>query len=121
MKQSEILRAFSALKDIQNIHLPAKAAHAIFMTQKAMKTQIDFQVEHQKNLIAKYEGTISPTGEVTFPGESVPKEFLADMDDLMASEAEMNIEPVTIPLEMVDGQALTPADITALEGIVDFV
>lgn len=120
MKQSEILRAYSALKDIQNIALPAKTAHAVFMTQKTMKTQIDFQVEHQKKLIAKHGGTISPTGEVIFPDNKVPQAFLDDMDELMTSEAELNIEPISVPLEAVDGQALTPADITALEGIVDF-
>ena len=124
VKISELLNSTEALQKLARMQLKAKLAWNVSRLLKAADVEIQDFNEARLNLIRKYgekdengELITDENGNCKILPESI-EEFTAELNELAASEVEINANKVRIDdLENLD---FTPADMATLETFIDF-
>ena len=130
MKYGELTRAMNAVRKLSAMDMPTRDAYKIFKLNRSMETICAFCQERERGLIDKYGATVESDGTIRFGngGDDAIQEkcnanmeaFIKEINDFHNTEAEADFSPVTLQLDTLAGQKIAPADIAALEGIVEF-
>lgn len=120
MKQHKINSAFNALNKLMGMELKVRDAYAVFMLRRKLEPSYEFELERERGLISKYDGTILPNGTITFPAEDDAQRFREEIAEMNESEIELEFEPITLNFDALGEQKILPADLAALEGFIRF-
>lgn len=118
--QKQINQAYSSLMYLSGLKLPIKTAFGLHKIVNVFKDGLNFGAERETALIEHYKGTINPDGTITFDSEENKKDFIEEIEELYAYEHDVDIDKVTIDINMISEQKISVTDIDNLEGIVDF-
>lgn len=120
MKQYQVNRAYGALNKLSEMQLPIRDAHKVFMLAQQLKSNYDFEIEQEKKIFERNHARFMPNGEMVFDDEQDAIRFKDEMTELGNIDVDLDIQPVTISIDSLDGYTMTPSDIMALSGFVDF-
>lgn len=137
MKQYRISKAYQVLNGMQNMDMPVRMALHLSMLMKKLSPCFDSAVECERRLLAKYDGDIDANGRIVFKirgadeGKATDQDradaqarmdgFNREQEELAQTEIELDFKPVDIKLDDVADMKITMADMTALDGFVNFV
>ena len=120
LKQHQINKAYGALKRLEKMQLPVKAAYSIFMLIKQLTPAYEFELDRERKLLESYHGTMNQDGSIAFETSEDASRFGAEIEELNSLDVDVKIKPVQINFDDLDQQTLTPYDISCLEGFVSF-
>ena len=130
MTYGELTRAMKAVQKLSEMDMPARDAYRVFKLNQSMDSIRAFCGEHERGILEKNGGTIEQDGSIRFThgdseadqreGSANMEAFIREIEAFHDTEAEADIAPVTLRLDALDGQKITPADFAALDGIVAF-
>ena len=118
-KQSELVKAYLALYNIGRQPWPGPIARKIFMMRKALKPAFDFQREQEDMLIKKYNGIQKGTS-VEFPDKDLAEKYSTERDEVSNMEVD-DIDFLPFEIKLTTDVSLSPVDLEALDGFVEFV
>ncbi len=119
MKQGEIIRAYKSLKKLSDQNLPIATACKIHRLIVKIRPVFEFQVEEENKMLNQLNPEVKGNGNIEFESVEDAQLFKSRMNELSDLEVEdIEITPVSIvaPADAV----LTPNDIEALEGFIEF-
>ena len=120
MKQSEINKSYNALVRLSQVRLPIKIAFSVYQLVKKMEEPYKFALEEEKKLINKYNAEVKENGIISFSSAEDKDSFQNELQELNQLDHDIEIEPIVIKMEDLGEQTITPSDIFALEGFVEF-
>ncbi len=120
MTQLEIVKAYEALQRLTDLSLPLAKARAIYSMVKKADEHFQFAVKEEGKYVTEFNGTLAEDGNVSFATADDMKGFSKKVEALNKSEVEWDIPPVTLTEKDLGSQIITPKDIAALEGFVNF-
>ena len=120
MKQSEINKSYNALVRLSQVRLPIKTAFSVYQLVKKMEEPYKFALEEEKKLINKYNAEVKENGIISFSSAEDKDSFQNELQELNQLDHDIEIEPIVIKIEDLSEQTITPSDILALEGFVEF-
>ena len=120
MKQNQINKAYNALNRIANMSLPIRDSHNVYLLMKQLEPSYKFEAEQERKLMEKYGGTIGDDGAIRFEDREGLIGFRGELEELGNFEPEIEFKPITISLDAMENQKLTPIDIMNLDGFVAF-
>ena len=121
MKQSEINKSYNALVRLSQVRLPIKTAFSVYQLVKKIEEPYKFAFEEEKKLINKYNAEVKANGIISFSSAEDKNSFQNELQELNQLDHDIEIEPIVIKIEDLGEQTITPSDIFALEGFVEFV
>ena len=120
MKQSEINKSYNALVRLSQVRLPIKTAFSVYQLVKKMEEPYKFALEEEKKLINKYNAEVKENGIISVSSAEDKNSFQNELQELNQLDHDIEIEPIVIKIEDLGEQTITPSDIFALEGFVEF-
>lgn len=120
MKQSEINKSYNALVRLSQMRLPIKTAFSVYQLVKKIEEPYKFAFEEEKKLINKYNAEVKENGIISFSSAEDKNSFQNELQELNQLDHDIEIEPIVIKIEDLGEQTITPSDILALEGFVEF-
>lgn len=120
MKQSEINKSYNALVRLSQVRLPIKTAFSVYQLVKKIEEPYKFAFEEEKKLINKYNAEVKENGIISFSSAEDKNSFQNELQELNQLDHDIEIEPIVIKIEDLGEQTITPSDILALEGFVEF-
>ena len=120
MKQSEINKSYNALVRLSQVRLPIKTAFSVYQLVKKIEEPYKFALEEEKKLISKYNAEVKENGIISFSSAEDKNSFQNELQELNQLNHDIEIEPIVIKIEDLGEQTITPSDIFALEGFVEF-
>lgn len=120
MKQSEINKSYNALVRLSQVRLPIKTAFSVYQLVKKIEEPYKFAFEEEKKLINKYNAEVKENGIISFGSAEDKNSFQNELQELNQLDHDIEIEPIVIKIEDLGEQTITPSDIFALEGFVEF-
>ena len=120
MKQSEINKSYNALVRLSQVRLPIKTAFSVYQLVKKIEEPYKFALEEEKKLINKYNAEVKENGIISFSSAEDKDSFQNELQELNQLNHDIEIEPIVIKIEDLGEQTITPSDILALEGFVEF-
>ena len=120
MKQSEINKSYNALVRLSQMRLPIKTAFSVYQLVKKIEEPYKFALEEEKKLINKYNAEVKENGIISFSSAEDKNSFQNELQELNQLDHDIEIEPIIIKIEDLGEQTITPSDIFALEGFVEF-
>lgn len=120
MKQSQIIGAYMALGRLTAQEWPVKTAYKLMLIQDALEPAYKAGVRMQEKLIGQYGGVETERGTFTFPTIDEQKGFQSALEELLDTDATVIYSPLMIKDGIPDGLTLRPADMRALDGVVNF-
>lgn len=120
MKQSEINKSYNALVRLSQVRLPIKTAFSVYQLVKKIEEPYKFALEEEKKLINKYNAEVKENGIISFSSAEDKDSFQNELQELNQLDHDIEIEPIVIKIEDLGEQTITPSDIFALEGFVEF-
>lgn len=121
MKQYQFARGYQTLcKFASSITLPVKTAYDVFVLKKKMEPIYMARVEAEKSFIETCGGKIGSDGFPVFKSEADADEYRKQLIDLNDVDVDEKLNPVEVSFDSLNGQALLPSDIEALEGLITF-
>ena len=118
--QKQVNNAYTSLAYLSKLKLPIKISYDLYKMVKIMEEKFNFSVEEEQKLLAIYDGIVDEQGVVHFKDSDSVAKFNKDHEDLLELEHELDIEPVTINMNLINDQRISIADIINLEGFVLF-
>lgn len=119
MKQGKIIAAHQALMNLNRQQLSLSSAYNIHKMMKQTQKAWDFQVEQEQKLFEKYQPKSEKNGSLEFATKEDEKEFTEYLKELSNMESDVEIMPISIRL--AENVKISPSDIEALGGFVEFV
>ena len=120
MKQLEINKSYNALVRLSQVRLPIKTAFSVYQLVKKIEEPYKFALEEEKKLINKYNAEVKENGIISFSSAEDKNSFQNELQELNQLDHYIEIEPIVIKIEDLGEQTITPSDIFALEGFVEF-
>ena len=121
MKQYQINKAYAALSRLANMQMPIRDAYNLYMLTEQIKPAYNFELEQERKLIEKYGGTLDQeTGAFIFKDKETTEAFRGEIMELNNLDVDVEFSVVTIAMESLGAQKITPVDIMCLEGFVSF-
>ena len=120
MKQLEINTSYNALVRLSQVRLPIKTAFSVYQLVKKIEEPYKFALEEEKKLINKYNAEVKENGIISFSSAEDKNSFQNELQELNQLDHDIEIEPIVIKIEDLGEQTITPSDIFALEGFVEF-
>lgn len=130
MTYGELTRAMKAAQKLSGMDMPARDAYRVFKLNQSLDSIRAFCWERERGMLEKHGGTLEQDGTIRFihgdseadqrEGGANMEAFIREIDAFHDTEAEADIAPVTLRLDALDGQKITPADIAVLDGLVAF-
>ena len=119
----QAVSAAGALASISAFRLPLEKSFKIFTMQNNLKTRVDFCVAEERKIIEEHGGKIKTDGGIIFEGddkETRAQECFQDLEKLHYMIIGLEVSPVELKLSDYPEISISPEDIRALVGIVDF-
>lgn len=120
MNQGKINRAFPSLAKLRDMNMPVGKARDIYKLYTVLEQAYNFAAGEEKKYLEQYNAIINEDGSVSFKCAEDCGAFKEKMDCLSNSEADIDIEAVSLSDKDIGNQAITPGDIYNLEGLVIF-
>ena len=114
----QMLNALPIIQKMMNYNLPIKAAYSIFNLAKIINQQQEFFTQKERDLITQHEAEILDGGNVRFKDSQSQIEFMKAHNELMSCEIE-GLESITLKFDDFKDATFTPAEIAALEGVIE--
>ena len=102
------------------MRLPIKTAFSVYQLVKKIEEPYKFALEEEKKLINKYNAEVKENGIISFSSAEDKDSFQNELQELNQLDHDIEIEPLVIKIEDLGEQTITPSDIFALEGFVEF-
>lgn len=116
--------AYTTLQELANIKLPFKVSLIISRNLKTLQKESEFYIEQEQNFVRNYLEFDPETGMLieSAPGvfkiqEGKTEECYKARADLDAFEVDVDIKK--IPLEAIENVELTPAQLMAIEFMIE--
>lgn len=112
---------FSALPIVQKImvlNLPIKAAYNVYKLAKQINEQQEFFAKKEQDLITQHGAEILEGGNIHFKDSQSQLEFMKVHKELMDCEVE-GIAPIELHFDDFKDATFTPAEIAALDGVIE--
>ena len=93
-----------------------QTAFKLFKLKQELRTIVEFQVEQEQDMVARHNGTISETGQISFANEDDRRGFSEEHKEM--GEMECEVKGISLPIESIPG--ITMDEIEALDGIITF-
>lgn len=119
MKQGKIITAHQALMNLNRQQLSLPIAYNIHKMMKQTQKAWDFQVEQEQKLFEKYQPKPTKNGGLEFSAKEYEKEFNDYIKELSNMESDIEVTPISI--QLAENVKISPSDIEALDGFVEFV
>ena len=84
-----------ALGELAAKPLPGLSSYQVGRIVKAAQPELVTLSEQLKALITKHEGTVQPSGAVTFESREKEIAMLAEWNEVLSAELELNAQPVS--------------------------
>lgn len=118
MKQSQMVNAYKVLENLSKQTMPIKTAYAVHKLRGKLKPAFDFQVEREEMLVEKLNPEFKD-GRLVFKTVDDAQEWNDEMTAIADIDSDIEFEPITAT--MTDDMRLTPNDVEALDGFVNFI
>lgn len=120
MTHKQTINAYGVLMKLGTQSMDVRTALSLYKLRKELEGAHQFCAEREEVIIEKYHGTL---GDVTisFPQPQDAIAAQAELTELYQMEAELEVTPLSIPMNVLDGCKLTPNDLEALEGIINLI
>lgn len=117
MKQSKIIEAYKAIQTMMNEPLTIGSSYKIFKLKKRLQDQWDFQYGEEQKLLTELQPDMNGDG-MKFASTEDADRYRALIKELSNIDVEIEGLPVRIPL--TENITLSPANIEALDGFIEF-
>ena len=114
----QMLNSLPTIQKMMNYNLPVKAAYSVFNLAKQINQQQEFFTQKERDLITQYEAEVLDSGNVRFKDPQSQFEFMKAHKELMDCEVE-GIAPIELQFDDFKDATFTPAEIAALEGVIE--
>ena len=119
MTQKQVINAYEALRRLSTQPMPIKTAYALHKLRKSVQPAIDFQIEQERALLDELKPEIIDNGaRYKFETPEDVERWLTRTNELGEMETDIEIHPVELVL--TDDVSISPDDIDALTGFVEF-
>lgn len=119
MTQKKVIDAYKALQRLSVQPMPIKIAYALHKMRKALNPAMDFQVEQERALLNELQPELIDNGaRYKFKTLEDAEQWVARTNELGEMETDIEIQPVEVI--MTDDISISPDDIDALAGFVEF-
>ena len=130
MTYGELTIAIKVVQKLSQMNMPVREAYKVYKLSQSLESIRIFCWEQERGMIERHGGTLGQDGVIRFIngdseedkriGEANMNAFVQEIDAFHNTLMEDEIVPITLRLEALDGQELSPSDIAALNGIVTF-
>ena len=120
MKQSQVIGAYMALGKLTACEWPVRTAYHLMLIQDAFDSVYKAGVRMQEKLIGQFGGVETERGTFVFPSLDEQKKFQAALEELLDTDVSVVYHPLIIKDGIREDFSLRPADLRALDGIVNF-
>ena len=120
MTATQILNALPVVQKMSGFKLPVKKAYKIYSLAKKINEYRDFFINEEKKLIDKFNATILDNGNIKLNSSEDQVKFSEEHFALMNTIIE-DIEMVELNFNEIGDMEITPAEIEALDGVVNFI
>ena len=120
MTGQQILNAIPIVKKLTLIELPFKKAYQVYSLTKQINEKADFFINEEKKIINKFGGGATEHGDIQFPSAEAYNAFLKEHAEFMSCEID-DIAVITLSFGDLEGVSLSPLELSALDGLVEFV
>lgn len=120
MKQYEVNRAYGAISRLAKMELPLRAAYDIYMLLRKLEPCYFFELEQEKKLLEKYNGSVNKNGYLEFDTNADAEGFHREVDELNKLDIDLDFDTVILSCATMNDIRISPTDIASLEGFVCF-
>jgi len=130
MTYGQLVRASEALRKLSAMNFGVKDAYRIFKLNKQLESIYEFCGQQERSLAEKHHGQVLQDGSIRFAdsddeesmriGEENAGKFLREIESFRNTEAECPGIPLTLSWDAFGDQTMSPNDIEALTGLIDF-
>lgn len=126
----QYVNASNAIKKMMGMDFDFKDSYNLYRLAKQFDTVVQFGAERERELVAKYNGTITNDGYISFAhgeddesrrvGDESKAAFQKELAELNDTVIDEDIVPVCMSVEAMAGKPISPNDIMAIDGFVLF-
>lgn len=120
MTVQQIFNASLILQKLSSMKLPIKKAYAIYSLIKQINEYKNFFIQEEKKLVDKFNATIQENGRLVFQDAEDQIHFIEAHNQMYSQEFE-EFKAVDLNFDDLSDETLSPQDIMALEGIINFI
>lgn len=120
MTHKQMINAYSVLMKLGTQPMDVCTALSLYKLRKEMEGIHQFCAEREEVIIEKYHGELGD-GTISFPQPQDAMAAQAELTELYQMEADLEVVPLSIPMNVLEGCKLTPNDLEALEGIINLI
>ena len=120
MKEFKAIKAYQVLKRIGHAQFPIREAYQIFKLTKELEPIFEIHLEYERELIERLGGHVDPSGMLTFDREDGLEEYQKGIAPIGEEDCSDRYTPVSIRLDSLNGMMITPDDMYALDGFINF-
>ena len=126
----QYVNASNAIKKMMGMDFDFKDSYNLYRLAKQFDSVVQFGAERERELLEKYNGTITNDGYINFThgegdeskragdeNKAAFQKALAELNDTLIDE---DITPVCLSIETMTGKPISPNDIMAIDGFVLF-
>ena len=119
LKNSAIFNAKEPLQKLIELKLPVKVSYALARTASKLNEQLKIIEEVRQSLFKKHGEQTDKGWEIKANSPNLPM-FLAEIEELLAQEVELDIQKVALPSNGADLN-IEPVVLMALDWLVEVV
>jgi hypothetical protein len=120
MNIQQIFNAIPVIQKITNFKLPIKKAYIIYSLSKQINEYKSFFFQEERKLAESCNAEISEDGKLTFKSPEDQVKFIQEHNEMFIQELE-DFKAVDLKLDDLGDETLSPQDIMALEGVINFI
>lgn len=117
MKQLKIIEAYKAIQKMMDEPLTIGSSYKIFKLKKKLQDQWDFQYDEEQKLLSELQPDMNSDG-MKFASTEDADKYRALIKEL--SNIDVDIEGLPIQIPLTENITLSPANIEALDGFIEF-
>ena len=130
MKYGQFFSAYEVLQKINDMQFQVRDAYRIYKLLKELEPAFQFGIQREQEMIERYDGRPQSDGSVRFvhgddeesrkKGLANMESFQREMEELTNMEVEGEFEAISMSLDALGDQTLTPREIALLDGMIHF-
>lgn len=114
MKLGQLLNSVEALQRLGQMKMPAKAAYGVARNLRMIDVELELFNEARKQLVERYQCINEETNAIEIKDQAG-----LDREYRELVETEIDYQPHTIRLELLDSVELTPSDLAILFWLIE--
>ena len=119
MKQNKLVRAYKSLNKLANQELPITIACKVHRLIVSIRPAWEFQVSEEEKILGRLKPEVLTGGDLQVKSVEEAQEFKTRAKEIGDIDVDdITIVPIAIPANI--DAALTPNDIEALDGFIEF-